>query len=134
MYFKFYGYFASAQYDKLSCFLQKAQNNKVRCHCEQILQKFAWQSTIKFKQTLPQNFKQNLKFCHTERSEVSINVKCDFSALRYILNSMDFSSFAKAQNDTILVRVGAKAALFLAFLCFLYHTDTARFARQKAQP
>ena len=41
--------------------------------------------------------------CHTERSEVSINLKCDFSALRRILNSVDFSPFTqKAQNDKSL--------------------------------
>ena len=34
---------------------------------------------------------KNPLHCHTERSEVSIKSKCDFSALRCILNSMDFS-------------------------------------------
>ena len=38
--------------------------------------------------------------CHT-RSEVSIKSKCEFSALRYILNSMDFSLVLLAQNDKI---------------------------------
>ena len=54
--------------------------------------------------------------------------------LRHILISVDFSLSAKAQNDKVFVRVGAKAVLFLALLCSLYRTDTARFARQKAQP
>ena len=41
-----------------------------------------------------------LSSCHTERSEVSTNLKCDFSALRYILNSW---IFRYAQNDKVLV-------------------------------
>ena len=45
-----------------------------------------------------------------------------------------FCFLTKAQNDKVFVRVGAKAVLFLALLCSLYRTDTARFARQKAQP
>ena len=44
------------------------------------------------------SYRQSL--CHTEAlAEVSINLKCDFSALRHILNSVDFSPFTKAQND-----------------------------------
>ena len=37
--------------------------------------------------------------CHTERSEVSTNLKCEFALLRRALNSVDFSLSAKAQND-----------------------------------
>ena len=42
-----------------------------------------------------------LKFCHTERSEVSINLKC-----KVALKSVDISPFTKAQYDKSAVFVG----------------------------
>ena len=94
-------------------------------HCEQILQKFAWQSMnltqiylwiatnlhayalqILAMTKIPCHTDLSLSYfaisCHFElslESEVSINLKCDFSALRYILNSW---IFRYAQNDNAL--------------------------------
>ena len=48
------------------------------------------------------NSSKSPKFCHTElsqESEVSINLKCDFSALRRILISLDFSPFCKSSKQ-----------------------------------
>ena len=41
--------------------------------------------------------------CHTERSEVSINSKCDFSALRRVLNSVNFSLTLKMTKYAFFV-------------------------------
>ena len=38
--------------------------------------------------------------CHTERSEVSTNSKCDFSALRHILNFFGFFAFYRKLKMT----------------------------------
>ena len=104
------------------------QNDKVHFLCPSLRASKANVAIHKFKQTLPQKFKQSLKnpnpknclnphrlprrflkkrlamtdiSCHTERSEVSINLKCDFSALRRILNSVDFSPFYKRLKMTM---------------------------------
>ena len=58
--------------------------------------------------------------CHTERSEVSINLKCDFSALRRILNSVDFSPFYKRLKMTKFCRH-----------CELFFSKTARWQLYK---
>ena len=102
---RFCGFFATAcaLQPARSPFYKRLKMTKVRRHCEQILQKFAWQS-INLKYIL--NFfgffanAQNDKFfvvlsCHTERSEVSIN-------LRRILKFLwIFRFLTKAQNDKI---------------------------------
>ena len=65
------------------------------------------------KQSTPQKFKQSpkfatltlnkekyLKLCHTERSEVSINLKRGYFAnAQYDSSGMDFRFLSKAQND-----------------------------------
>ena len=69
----------------------------------------AWQYPRK-NSILLLKFKQSSKFCHTnlschtERSEVSINSKCDFSALRHILNSLDFSLTLKMTKFAVLCK------------------------------
>ena len=43
-------------------------------------------------------FADLFSLCHTERSEVSINLKCEFALLKRILNSLDFSLSLKMTN------------------------------------
>ena len=47
-------------------------------------------------------FADLFSLCHTERSEVSINLKCEFALLKRILNSLDFSLAKLTQNDKCL--------------------------------
>ena len=88
------------------------------CHCEQILQKFAWQST-NLNANLPLDCHEFARFrfansrndktaCHTDKfviltclvilsvSEVSKNLQCEFALLRRL---KFFGFFANAQND-----------------------------------
>ena len=57
------------------------------------------------KNTNSQKFKQSPKFCHTERSEVSTNSKCEFALLykAYLKFYGFFAFLQKAQNDNALV-------------------------------
>ena len=57
---------AATPCNPLGRFLAKAQNDKFLA--------FVFKSNITLKDTA---------FCHTERSEVSINLKCKFAPLRY---------------------------------------------------
>ncbi len=63
--------------------------------------------------------------CHTERSEVSINLKCDFSALRYILNSWIFRSQSSLKMTMEIFRFLTKAQndkIFAILICLTEHS------------
>ena len=68
LYLKFCGFFA---------FLQKAQNDKIRRHCEQILQKFAWQS-INLKANLPLDCHEfaRLRFANSRNDKTLVILTC----------------------------------------------------------
>ena len=63
--------------------------------------------------------------CHTERSEVSTNLKCDFSALRYILNSWIFRSQSSLKMTMEIFRFLTKAQndkIFVILICLTEHS------------
>ena len=68
--------------------------------------------------------------CHTERSEVSTNLKCDFSALRYILNSWIFRSQSSLKMTMEIFRFLAKTQndkIFAILICLTEHSFCHKF-------
>ena len=99
------------------CSFHSLKMTKVRRHCEQILQKFAWQSTNLntnsalwiatnlhthalqiLATTKPLSYFYKLSYfvisCHTERSEVSINSKREFAHLRRVAMRKNLAVFS----------------------------------------
>ena len=99
--------FTKAQNDKISRHYKMTKCVFFVRHCERA--KRAWQSTNlnanlsldchEFARSRFANSRNDKVLVILSASEVSTNSKCDFSALRHILNSVDFSPFTKAQND-----------------------------------
>ena len=114
-----------------SPFLQKAQNDKfLVITCNEPLN-LVILPFLSYRQS-PCHI--DLFRCHTERNEVSINLKCKVALLRRILNSVDFSLTLKMTMEIFAFLQKAQSAVFasgfLLWLCLATHW-VARFTHSK---
>ena len=83
----------------------------------------------------PRQIQTDAQICHTERSEVSINLKCDFSALRRVLNSVNFSLTLKMTKCAFFVSgffvVAVPCKLVKMCEGFAFFADALRLKQQK---